>query len=158
MWGWKLAFLLPALLASIGCQGNRPVRIYVPETYYGWVRIEYGVEGAPQLSQVSFAERQPGLIQTSSELNPDSANAEVYYGTAMEVRPVPSDMVHDRVSSLNVVKPDGSRFEKQFVTFFLGPNDLYEKHKPELERFRTTRDAYVIPSFEDLPKVGNIRQ
>ena len=154
---WKLAFLLPVLLASIGCHRDKPARIYVPETYYGWVRIEYAVKGAPKLSEYSFGERQPGVIQTSTEWDADSANAEVYYGTTMEVRPVPVDMVHARVSNLNVVKPDGSLLEKPFAMFFLGPNELYEKHKQELQRFRTNQDKYIVPSFEDLPKVGNIR-
>jgi hypothetical protein len=157
MWRWKLAFLLPVLLASIACQGEKRGRVYVTEDYYGWVRIEYGIKGAPKLPEASFIESQPGLLRTSTELNRDSANAEIYYGTTMEVRPVASDMIHGRVSSLNVVKPDGSRFEKQFATFFLGPSELYEKHKQELEGLRKIKDEYIIPALEDLPTIGNIR-
>ena len=156
-------FCLPGLLISIGCQRDRDGRVYVTEHYYGWVRIEYGVAGAPRLSEVSFIEREPpfresGLLQTSSELRQDSVNVQIYFGTAMEVRPVPDDMIHGRVSSQSVVRPDGSRFGKQFETFFLGPKDLYEKHKRELARFRKANDKYVIPSLEDLPKVGNIQR
>ncbi|MEO7970055.1 MAG: hypothetical protein ABI698_02055, partial [bacterium] len=157
VWSWKLALLFPVLLASIGCRGDKRVRVYVPETYYGWVRIEYGVVGAPKLSEASFIQGQPGLMQTSSELDRASANNEIYYGTTMEVRPVASDMIHGRVSSLNVVKPDGSPFEKQFTTFFLGPSELYEKHKKEIEQFRKNKDEYIIPGLEELPRVGNIR-
>jgi len=163
---WAFLFCFLALLFSSGCEGasNRLARAYIRESYYGWVRIEYGVKGAPDLPAVSlFRWHYPffpssGLLQTSSELKRDFAGVEIYYGTAMEVRAVPENMIHGRISDLNVTRPDGSRFDKKFETIFIGPANVYEEHRNELERFKKSNDEYVIPKFEDLPRVGNIRR
>ncbi len=159
-----LFYLLALAIFSSGCEGakNQRARVYIREGYYGWVRIEYGVKGAPVVPVVSLFQRyypafpSSGLLQTSSELGRDFAGVEIYYGTAMEVRPVPENMIHGRVSDLNVTRPDGSRFDKKFETISIGPADVYEKHRNELERFKKSNDEYVIPKFEDLPRVGDI--
>lgn len=160
---WMFLFCLPLSLFSVGCGDGKQKAVYIHEGYYGWVRIEYGVRGAPTLPAVSFFRSHypsfsdAGLLQTSSELKRDVDSVEIWYGTAMEVRPVPADMIHGRISSLNVTRPDGSRFEREFETAFIGPEDDYEKHRHELEHFRKSNDKYVIPEFADLPRTGNIR-
>src|SRR5882762_10877495 len=93
----RLIFLsyLPLSLISVGCGGvdNRKA-VYISEGYYGWVRIEYGVTGAPKLPAASFfgsdypSFSSSGLLQTSSELKREVDSVEIYYGTAMEVRRV----------------------------------------------------------------------
>ena len=153
---WVLIFL------SSGCGfGGRP-RAYISEHYYGWVRIEYGVAGAPPLDidrSWSFHSGSPyfsesGLLQTSSQLNQEGA--EIYFGTAMEIRPVPPNMLHGQVSSLNIPKSDGSHFAPAFEIAFIGPSDVYEKHRNELERFKRSNGQYVISSMQDLPRLRNL--
>ncbi|SRR6266404_5543689 len=161
---WIFFFCLPLSLISVGCgEADKRKAVYISEGYYGWIRIEYGVKGALQLPSTSFFRSQypsfseAGLLQTSSELKRDVDSVEIYYGTAMEVRRVPADMIHGRISSLNVAKPDRTPFEREFETAFIGPENEYQKHRQEIERFRRSNDNYVIPKFEDLPMAGNIR-
>lgn len=158
-------FWLSVCLISAGCGGTDKRKVvYIRESYYGWVRIEYGVKVAAKLPSERFLHggspsfSSAGLLQTSSELQQDEASVEFYYGTAREIRPVPADMIHGRITSLNVTRADGSPFEREFETAFIGPETEYEKHRQELDRFRRSNDKYVIPTVEDLPKVGNIRR
>src|SRR5258706_7158801 len=157
-------FCLPLSLINVGCGGDdKRKAVYIREGYYGWVRIEYGIKGKERLPAASFFRShypffsEAGLLQTSSELKRDVDSVEIYYCTAIEVRRVPADMIHGRISSLNVARPDRSPFEREFETAFIGPENEYQKHRHELERFRKNNDNYVIPKFEDLPRVGNIR-
>ena len=155
---------LAVLLIGAGCQGSgRPI-VYISENYYGWVRIEYGRNGAPRLHRDSWFgnDHQPlfsesGLLQTSSELGQGNNSVELAYGTVMEWRAVPPEMIHARVTSMNITRSDGSRFEPAFEIAFIGPESVYQRHRIELERFRRTNDQYVIRTLEDLPKTGNVR-
>ena len=61
-----------------------------------------------------------------------------------------------RAISWCVKKPDGSRLEREFLTFFVGPQEEYEKHKHEMERLRKGDCDYVVANLEELPKVGNL--
>jgi hypothetical protein len=67
-------------------------------------------------------------------------------------------MINGGIISWCVARPDGTRFERDFITYFVGPNDEYEKHQHELEQFRKGDCKYVIDSLDDLPKVGSIRE
>jgi hypothetical protein len=64
-------------------------------------------------------------------------------------------MIHGGLISWCAKKPDGSRLERDFVTFFVGPKEEYEKHENELERFRKEDCEYLLNSLDDLPKAGN---
>ena len=158
---WEFLFCLLVCLTGTGCDrgSRRPGMLYISESYYGWVRIEYSVKGTPELPAGSAWKHESfpssGLLQTSSELKPGFV--EFNYDTVMEWRKIPNDSIHGRISSENVTKPDGSRFEREFETLFIGSQEAYEKHRNELERFRKSEDQYVIPRYEDLPKVGNTR-
>jgi len=48
-------------------------------------------------------------------------------------------MVNGGLISWCAKKSDGTRLEREFLTFFVGPKQEYEKHKDELERFRKGR-------------------
>jgi hypothetical protein len=156
-------FCLSLCLISSCVGDDKRKVVYIREGYYGWVRIEYGIKGAEKLPAASlFRSDYPlfsssGLLQTASELKRDVDSVEIYYGTAMEIRPVPADMIHGRISSLNITRADGAPFEREFETAFIGPENEYQKHLHELERFRKSNDNYMIPTFEDLPRIGNIR-
>lgn len=158
----SILLLMPGL-AACDEDGRRPAKIYIPDGYVGWVRIEYGVASAPRLKTDTFGpweyQRFPpsGLLQTSSMLLDGAASADTYFyqedGTLKEL---PRDMEHGGIISRCVRKPDGSRLERDFITYFIGPEDEYEKHKNELEQFRKEDCRYVVNSLDDLPKVGNL--
>ena len=67
------------------CQGRprRPSLYLIPEGYVGWVRINFGVEGAPTLSLEDgyYVFRFPptGIIQTSSAFEEGYAEDKFYY-------------------------------------------------------------------------------
>lgn len=160
----RTLLLVVLLLSAAGCEGEhrRPAEIYFPDGYVGWVRIEYGVPGAPALKRDFFGpmeyQRFPksGLIQTSSKLYDGAASVHYYYYSDHDEKPLPYEMVNGGVISWCVKKPDGTRLDREFLTDFVGPKEEYEKHKHELERFRKGDCDYVINSLEDLPKVGNL--
>ena len=97
-----------------------------------------------------------GLLQTSSELHHGAASANYFYYSSSDTRPLPYEMINGGTISWCVVRPDGERLEWDFVTFFVGPKEEYEKHKQELEQFKKGECKYVLNSLEDLPQVGNL--
>lgn len=154
------------LLSAAGCEAEhrRPANIYIPEGYVGWVRIEYGVQGAPELETDFLGpweyQRYPpsGLLQTSSPLRDGAATVNYFYYSDSDDKPLPDEMINGGIISWCVAGPDGARLDRDFLTFFVGPAEEYEKHKQELERFKKDDCRYVINSLEDLPKVGNLRE
>jgi hypothetical protein len=157
-----LLVLICLSLARCEEEHQRPANIYVPDGYVGWLRIEYGVAGKPELKTdfIGPWEYQwfpaSGLLQTSSPLRDGAATANYFYYSGNQTRPLPYDMVNGGIISWCVRKPDGSRLERNFVTFFVGPKEEYEKHKHELERFKRDDCRYVLNSLDDLPKVQNL--
>jgi hypothetical protein len=157
--------LLLACLIQAGCDfavNKRPARIYIPDGYVGWVRIEYGVPNTPALRTDLFGPLEyqkfppSGLLQTSSELKDGAASAEYFSYVGDNLKPLSSGFIHGGVISGLIHKPDGASLERQFVTFFVGPQQEYEKHKQELEQFKKGEYEYIMTSMEDLPKVGNL--
>jgi Family of unknown function (DUF6843) len=160
-----LIVVLILLASQVACEddGRRPAKIYIPDGYIGWLRIEYAVKDAPALKADWFGpweyQKFPpsGLLQTSSTLKNGAASADsFYYREDGSLEPLPHSMEHGGIISWCVVKPDGSRLEREFITYFIGPEQEYEKHKNELEQFRQADCRYVLESMEDLSKVGNI--
>jgi uncharacterized protein DUF6843 len=154
------------LLSLTGCEEEhkRPANIYIPDGYVGWVRLEYGVQGAPELKRDFFGpweyQRFPpsGLLQTSSKLYDGAASANYFYYSSSGDKPLPHEMINGGLISWCVSRPDGTRLERDFDTFFVGPKEEYEKHKQELERFRKGECRIVINSLDDLPKPANLGQ
>ena len=164
---WPFMIAVAALVVVIGYEAavKRPVHVYVGENYYGWIRIEYDVKDAPKLSLNRFypifnlagCVPDSGVLKTSSMPNRDFTYLDVYYGTAMEVRPVPDDLIHGRVSSQSITRPDGSHFESVFEVIFIGPEGDYQKHRREFDRYKSGENEFVIPGLEALPRVRNIK-
>ena len=164
---WPLMIVAALLLVVIGYEAGikRPVRVFVSEHYYGWVRIEYDIKGTPRLSMnwlypilnLEGCVSDSGVLKTSSKPNRDFTDLGVYYGTPMEVRPVPDDMIHGRVSSQSITRADGSHFESEFELMFIGPDEDYQKHRNELERYKKGENEFVVPSLEALPRIRNIK-
>ena len=162
---WRLdLLLLLALLSQVGCEAEhqRPANIYIPDGYVGWVRIEYGVPNAPKLQRDYFGpweyQRFPpsGLLQNSSELYDGAASENYFYYSGSNIKRLPDALINGGIISWCVRKPDGSRLERNFITYFVGPKEEYEKHEQELERLRKGDCQYVTSSLDELPKVGNL--
>lgn len=161
----NIRFLLAVICLSLaGCEEEhrRPAMVYVPDGYVGWLRIEYGVPGKPELKTDFFGPWEyqwfpaSGLLQTSSLLRDGAATVNYFYYSGNQTRPVRDDMVNGGVISWCVKKPNGSKLNRDFLTFFVGPKQEYEKHKHELERFNTGECRYVVNSLDDLPKPQNL--
>ncbi|HWT01979.1 MAG TPA: hypothetical protein VN256_17150 [Pyrinomonadaceae bacterium] len=155
--------LLAGVAGCVTCGDHRePSKHYIPAGYVGWVRVEYGVAGAPSIPSDWFGPWEhftyppSGLLQTSSYLYQGGATMEFYYYSDDHLTPLPENMNHGGVISWCVRRPDGSRLEREFLTFFIGAKEVYEKHKHELEQLRKGDCEYVIKSLDDLPKVRNI--
>jgi len=152
------------LLTQLACEEEhrRPANIYIPDGYIGWIRIEYEIPNTPKLKRDFFGpweyQKFPpsGLLQTSSELNDGAASANYFYYSGNETRPLSHEMINGGVISFCVIKPDGSRWNKNFITYFVGPKEDYLRHEHELEQFRKGECKFVISSFDDLPTVGNL--
>jgi len=163
LWKRYLPLLLTCLIHA-GCDDGhkRPAKIYIPDGYVGWVRIEYGVPNAPKLKRdllgpLEYQRFPPsGLLQTSSKLGDGAASADFFYYSGDSLKPLPDEFINGGVISGLIKKPDGAPLEQKFGTFFVGPKPEYEKHKQELERFRKGEYQYVISSMDELPKVGNL--
>ena len=159
---WLLLMFMLSGLTACEHEHRRPAKVYIPDGYVGWVRIEYGVEGAPELERDFFGPWEyqlfppSGLLRTSSALHDGAATVDYFYGSGNDAKPLSHEMVNGGIISWCVKKPDGSRLERHFLTYFVGPKEEYEKHKHELERFRRSECHYVIESLDDLPKVGNL--
>jgi hypothetical protein len=160
-----LGFAILAL-AILGCSdhgGRKPAKIYIPEGYIGWVRIEYGVPDTPELERDwwgpwEYQKFPPsGLLQTSSTLGHGAASADsFYYSEDGITKAIPREMEHGGIISWCVRKQDGTRHDREFITYFIGPETEYEKRKHELEKFRKDDCQYVINSLDELPKVGSV--
>lgn len=70
-----------------------------------------------------------GLLQTSSELNDGAASANYFYYSGNEVKPLSQEMINGGIISFCVAKPDGSRWDKNFITYFVDPKVEYQKHE-----------------------------
>ena len=160
----KLLLLVLFLLYTAGCEREhrRPANVYIPNGYVGWVRIEYGVKDAPELERDFFGpweyQRFPpsGLLQTSSTLDDGAATVNYFYYSDNGEKPLADEMINGGLISWCAKKPDNSHFERDFLTFFVGPKDEYQKHKHELERFRRNDCDYVVNGLDELPRVGNL--
>ncbi len=153
------------VLSACNDSPKRAAHIQIPDGYVGWVRIELGVPNTPALktdSQGWELQKVPpsGLLQTSSA--PDDMNAaagrDYSYYSGDNLKPLPDSLINGWAMSNCFVKPDGSRLERKFYTFFVGPKAEYEKHSQELERLRRpgSSGCDYVGSLDGLPKVGNL--
>jgi hypothetical protein len=86
-----LALLLG--LSPLSCleKQRRPSRFLIPEGYVGWVRVDYGVNGAPALEVASrrYVVKIPprGHVQTSTEIEYGWGKDQYYYYSDGGARP-----------------------------------------------------------------------
>jgi hypothetical protein len=162
-----LLFLLLCLASVNGCDegppGSRPTKVYVPDGYVGWVKVEYNVPSAPSLPKDVLGawqyQRIPetGLLRTSDQISSrGSATREYYYRSEGSDRPIPRDFVHPGIISFLIDGGGGNSIKEQFLIEFIGPTDVYEKHRAEL-KLRQVDTYWFVPEDQNyLPTIGDI--
>ncbi len=140
--------LLLLLLPLHGCSnGRRSCRYLIPSGYVGFVRIDYGVSGAPSLPLeqgfLLFRIPSTGYLQTSTAFVGGRVEDEFYYVTGNQRQQVhgesdgyptgsqpPIPMVWGRLVG-------GGRAESVYEMFFIGTKKQYEefgkKHRNSVE-------------------------
>lgn len=165
----KLPFLIVPLLLLSGCtdENHRHLaKIYIPEGYVGWVRVEYAVEGADplpvewQLPPPMLRNREvippSGLLRTSTYLT-NTLGGDFYFYNGDTVTRAPDTIALCELTSLYNFEFTDPNEKQQFVTYFIGPPSE-EYRCDELERFKTGKrhPVWAAPNLADLPRVGNL--
>ncbi len=167
---YKVPFLALLVLVLNSCSdGNRrhSTKIYIPEGYVGWIRVEYGVEGADPLP-VEWRLPPPmlwnreiippsGLLSTSTRLD-RTVGGEFYFYDGDTVRRAPETIELCHLTSLYNFEFTDPNEKREFITYFIGPASE-EYRCDERERFKTGRrfPVYKVSSLGELPVVGNLK-
>ena len=160
--------LLFVFLSSCSDDNRRHLtKIYVPEGYVGWIRVEYGVQGADPLP-VEWRLPPPmlwnrevipvsGLLRTSTQLG-HTWGGELYFYDGDMVRAAPETNMRCYITSLHNFKFTDPNEKQEFITYFIGP-ESEEYHCQELEKFKTGNRSpiYAAHNLSALPVVGNLK-
>jgi len=165
----KIPFIALLLLVLSSCNDNRrhSTKIYIPEGYVGWIRVEYGVEGADPLP-VEWRLPPPmlwnrevipasGLLKTSTRLD-RTVGGEFYFYDGNTIRQVPEPMELCHMTSLHNFEFTDPNEKREFITYFIGPASE-EYRCDERERFKTGKrfPVWAARNLEELPVVGNLK-
>lgn len=165
----KIPFVLLLLFLNSCSDGNRRhhTNIYIPEGYVGWIRVEYGVEGAEPLP-VEWRLPPPmlwnreiipdsGLLKTSTRLL-HTVGGKFYFYDGDIVRRAPAAIELCHMTSLYNFEFTDPNEKREFITYFIGP-ESEEYRCDEMERFKTGKrfPVYAAHNFAELPVVGNLR-
>jgi len=142
-------------------------KIYIPEGYVGWIRVEYGVEGADPLP-VEWRLPPPmlwnrevipavGLLRTSTQLH-RTVGGEFYFYNGDTVRRATETIELCHMTSLYNFEFTDPNEKRDFITYFIGPPSE-EYRCNELERFKTGKrfPVYAARNLAELPVVGNLK-
>src|SRR5689334_9818551 len=119
------------LLFLSGCSdGNHRhnTKIYVPEGYVGWIRVEYGVAGAAPLPtewrlpppMLWSREVIPGsgLLQTSTKLD-RTVGGEFYFYDGDKVTPAPEKSALCEITSLHNFQFKDPNEKREFISYLI---------------------------------------
>lgn len=167
---FRLPFVALFLL-FLSCCGDdnrrHSTKIYIPEGYVGWIRVEYGVEGADPLPvewrlpppMLWNREVMPvsGLLRTSTRLD-RTVGGEFYFYEGEKVRQAPDTIELCHLTSLHNFEFTDANEKREFITYFVGPASEAYRCK-ELDRLKTGKrfPVYAARNFGELPVVGNLK-
>jgi hypothetical protein len=166
---FKVPFLVLFILLVSSCSDDNvrhSTKIYVPEGYVGWIRVEYGVEGADplptewRLPPPILWNREvipaSGLLTTSTRLH-RTVGGEFYFYDGDTVRAAPESVALCRLTSLHNFEFTDPNEKRTFITYFIGPPSEEYRCK-ELDRFKTGRrfPVWAARNLAELPVVGNL--
>ncbi len=171
--------ITPTVLCFIGCVlfacslsscGHAEIRpetnVLIPQGYVGWVRIEYGVAGAPPLERyyrlpppmLRQQEIIPpsGLLQTSTRFGQGTLK-NTYFYSGDTVNPIPKSSITCFVTHHSVRFADQA-YQREFVTFFVAGDNAKADACAALEKFKSASGSshFSMKTFADLPMPGNI--
>lgn len=139
----EAAILLSAILAVSSCLQTEPrrpaVKYLIPKDYVGWIKIEYGVPGEPQLpvedGRITCQIPSSGELRTSSEIQFGVAKDEYYYfaaGSRDLLRATGWGGGGMIWGGFNGQEFDANKQPvKTYLEFFVGSEDEYKKHLGE---------------------------
>ena len=163
-------FLTLLLVLLSGCSDDNRrhnTKIYVPEGYVGWIRVEYGVPDADplptewRLPPPMLWNREvipaSGLLRTSTRLD-RTVGGEFYFYDGDNVRSAPPQSVLCEITSLHNFQFKDPNEKREFISYFIGPKSEEYRCK-ELEKLKTGQrfPIYSANTLEDLPAVGNLK-
>jgi hypothetical protein len=164
-----LIFLLPLTLLLICCfipsacvmePHAAPATYLFPEGYIGWVRVDYNIQGAPELPIQNGRQvyRLPpsGLLRTSSKLEYSRGrDVEYFYYSNDSRRPLrETDSGKGGMIWVGGSNPLEENPKESYQYIFVGPEEVYEKHHDR--EFRLNENGVFVKN--DDPKVGPIRE
>jgi len=122
-----------AILSAAGCGvWKKSELVLIPDGYIGWIRIEYGVPGAPKLQEKDGAYEihipQTGRFETSTPMSSGLANDKYFYVLADGNNERQLGMASDANSSDGMVRARhyfgtlkaGGQRERNLRVFFIG--------------------------------------
>jgi len=167
----KVPFLALLILFVSSCSDDNyrhATKIYIPEGYVGWIRVEYGVEGTHPLPvewhlpppMLWNRETIPpsGILSTSTRLH-RTVGGEFYLYDGDKVRRAPESIALCHLTSLYNFEFTDANEKREFITYFIAPAS--EGYRcDELEGFKTGRrfPIYSAHNLAALPVVGNLSQ
>jgi len=149
----RILVVVGATFSIASCQGKErtPHRYLIPDGYVGWVRVDFAVKGAAEITSedASHVFRIPenGLLRTSSTLSYGVARDEYYYYFGDSLRKLPSTrsgaggMIWAGFNGSSTDGPNNHIYEY----FFVGTEEQFEANgKPDL-------------TAGGRPRVGNVK-
>ena len=137
-----LCLLLPIVLVSC-LKFRKTESLLIPESYVGWVRIEYAVAGQPPLpvekADCIVTIPAAGFLRTSSQLETGWGNSRYYYvstsGQRRELALAENPDHKEGLIRLRQVVNTGRPGEKEhtYVVFFVGPQLAFERAPKDFE-------------------------
>lgn len=131
-------FSLAALIGIVGWFGlgvptlKRPSsRFLVPDGYVGWVRVEFGIPGAPPVPEERgrYVFRIPtdGVLRTSSPERYGWGNDEYFYDSAAGLQKLPTGVAEKRLvwGKING-EHGGADGARQYEEFFVGTGQQFK--------------------------------
>lgn len=108
----------------------RSVRFLIPEGYSGWVRVEFEVSGAPQLSseagQTVLKIPSDGVLRTSAPERYGWALDSYYFYSDAGLRPIPDSgpgrLIWGKING----EGSGSLGKRKYEEFFVGSEKQYK--------------------------------
>jgi hypothetical protein len=103
---------------------HRSSRFLIPEGYTGWIRVEFGVQGAPPLpmegGQYVFKIPSDGLLRTSSAEQYGWATDHYYFYSAQGVRALPDSGPAGLIWGKINGEESGAKGKRKYEEFFVG--------------------------------------
>lgn len=158
-----LMFLLVCCLVFSACviePHATPATYLFPEGYVGWVRVDFNIEGAPELpienGRQIYQFTPSGHLRTSSKLEYSRGREVQYFYYSNDSRRPLRETDHGKGGMIwfGGSNPLEENPKESYQYIFVGPEEVYEKHHDR--PFRLNENGVFVKN-DDL-KVGPIKE